>query len=1069
MSSQTIQAFQIPTNLEEIDQVDPTKLESEAALHLVADGYADFQAFWGDCQQLVKELALIAPFNEFAKSSRFAVYTYFESATSYKFPIGATAPNPPLSTALGAYYQTGNQPADGVLHIDYKKFVALGQRLEVWDDVLMTNLPLLVTPDSLTTRQYVAGAILILMPPVQVGDGASGNYIGLSPEDTLRVEMEHLPMDEEPIYFAATTCNQGFERLAARAIALKLGLGDESEQYPKLPTQEAGLVLNTRPNLIYASDSTEAALAAQILKWQPLTSQTTFIVHPRVDSATMSAVDETSNPLIAAHEPIGLWEGGGGYTNGVYRPAHDCLMRRKPGIGRLLFKASQHPFCPVCRPYLLKAVTGQYSTKRAADSVTLATQRSEYNKVHWDTTQEYDAQKPAPSTFIVGPNHEAFKYPSYQSGTGPKHIPLAFWGYTCHFSDQLPPKSITQSANTLNAFYLDQVQVHQSQYYDGPTGDKQKKVSEPLDVRDVFSRVGFHSLTVTFENVSGAVPAPYEFVIADYIENKNYKLKRSWGGHLGGDHLYQTGWQLLLVEDRPEWPRLEVELSIVMRGPAPDFDPGGVAEVLKCYPQIQFRWVRRVGVTLGVKQFEGTVQAVVNTKHYMYDANACAPGSGNHFMEGHHMAGTTVVVPNNAGYEGANDMSCFTDSNLSAAYNYYSNTLLTRHDLEFPAPFTKPTWAAIFDYYAPHVAQGINNSFSKSFVGAHYHNPAVRQGQVRKMYVHHQVAEPPCEGDGLTSLFITKFPRQGGYDNIHVNGYMGKHQAFAAYPGICDATAIAKEDVIAAPFCGVDCFHMHWRWSLLSETIAGITSSTSSKSTFPGIGDTPIPNPFNSWQTAPAYRGWSTKRSHSQLGAPLIPPNQRLNMHLEALDHSKPRRDKIVDYKVTVSAPAPGENQVILEQGMGWAMIESELLAAKVGPVSVLYAPPMPHGLAPLSDIVPGINFIKRLKDPEVAFSKLYDYIRFHHEFTRLPSGDPTFDVINPFADKIKIFNHTQVPDGTSNPTLTWPIDWKNLNNPDVALEIYRRRGDMLTPLYPDGQKVLIEGIDFDNIAIEDV
>jgi hypothetical protein len=740
------------------------------------------------------------------------------------------------------------------------------------------------------------------------------------------------------------------------------------------------------------------------------------------------------------------------------------------------FKRSEHPFCPVCRNYLTKAFTGEYSTKRAADAVTLATQRSEYEKVHWDHTQRYDAKNVADATFTVGPGHAAYNYPLYTKATNP----AAFWGYTCHFSDQLPATTATQAPKTINAFYFDQVQVHQSQYYEGPPGDKRKKTSEPLDVRDVYSRIGFHSLKVTFEDGTAPVPPPYEFVIADYIRRKKYKLERSWGGHLGGDHLYQTGWRLTLTEDRPDWPCLQVDLSLVMRGPAPDFDPGGVADALKSYPQITFKWTRKKGVSLSVKQFEGTVQAVVNTKHYMYDANLCAPGSGNHFMQGHHIAGTTVIVPVPTDDEGANDVSCFADSNLSALYYDIKGSMLKRRDMEFPAPVTKPTWAAIFDYYTPHVAQGLNGKYHKDFVGVHRHDPTARVGQVRKMYVHHQVAEPPCQGDGYTPFFITKFPRQGGYDNIHVNGYMGKHDAFAAakYAALCEADAIANEDVVAAPFCGLDCFHMHWRWSILSDTVAFLTSITStnvvSAFTDGTHGYTPL---GQAWSIAPSYQGWDEQQSHSRLGAPLIPPNQHLDVHLEALDHSKPRLDKIVEYGVTVSAPAPGEKQVILEQGMGWAMIESDLLAAKAGPFAVLNVAPIPRGLGedveldPLSPSEP--RFLKRFMDPEVAYDKVYDYIRFHHEFSFAnKSGWSTFwdstlgGMLDPYprATKMKIFNHAQVPDGVTAPTLTWPTSI------DPTLALYRKFGDVFNySLYQPAKQVLIEGNGFAALTIEEI
>lgn len=1058
--------------------------ESEATLHIIADGYSNANTFRRDCYLLVENLKKIAPFGELAKSSLFKVWSYYEDAPAgYAFPIVSTPPSPLPTTPLGAYFQSALLPSIyGNLSVNYDRFVTLGKRLRVFEsDANNDYIPsksewpaLLAGPDNATTSssisQFVGGAIIILFPeekPVNL----LGSPWPLSDAERFRIEMEHTPTQTEPIYFAATTCNKGFERIAARAIALKLGLGDESEQVTQqtsqLPVEQVGQYLDTFPNLIYAPTPTDADTVALNPKWQAIAGQSTFTVH-RKSTPTGALPDETSSLLLRENEPIGLWEGGGGFTNGIYRPTHECLMRRKPGVGTLGFKASQQPFCPVCRVYLIKAITGEYSTKRAADSVTLSTQRSEYAKVRWNRTETYNPQRPTDASFVVNPSHELFRNPEYVRPANydpydpefAKH-PLAFWGYTCHVNDKLDGSAKQNSNDPLTAFYFDQVRVHQSQYYAGPAGDKTKVSSLPQDARDVFSRLGFHSLKVTFENPGGTVPPAFEFVIADYIRpsqsdpNKSYELKRSWGGRIGGDHLYQTGWQLVLTENRPGWPCLQVALSLVTRGPAPDFDPGGVPVALKCYPQITFKWTRKTGVAVGVKQFEGTVRAVVNTKHYMHD-----PFAGpNHFIPGHGM-GRMGCLPSTSNW---NDVSCFADSNISAKHYYNLDTLLRRQDVEYPAPFTKPTWAAIFDYYAPHVAQGKNGIYTKNFVGAYRQDPTTRGGKVRKMFVAHKITDNLTVNDGRTPLFITKFARQGGYDNMHVNGYMGVHQAFADDPLHCDESQIIDEEIVAAPFCGLDCFHFHWRWSLLSDTIATATSVTNGRL-------------FNGWATAPSYRGWDATRSHSQIGAVLIPPNQHLDIHLEALTHNpiEARLDKVMEYKVTVSNPAPGESQVILEQGMGWAMIESNLLAAKVAVIAALVAPPLPPALSP------GFFPAYLQEDPEAHFYKLYDYIRFHHSFFDV-YGDLIPTVIPPialphlitfrYADKMVISKYSQVPSGTIGPTLIWPAGAANpLATPDYALLQYRLVGDPLNlQTYTSNKQILVEGNDFAGISIEDM
>ena len=1030
-TSNIIRALRLPYG-STFDATGESQTANNVSLFLIAEGYNSASQFTDDCQELLDKLALIAPFGDPVAQDIINVFACYEPRPEdYVFPIGPDGPSGTLSTPLGAYFQPGNTL--GQLHVSYERLLEVGRRIEYWSESQAEYFPLLSENDDQTIIQRLPGVIVVLFPKVHVGDGVTASYSGLTADEIVQVEMEHTANEHAPVYFAATTCNKGFERVAARALGLKLGLGDESEQERGMPSEWEGKALDIKPNLLYVPEVNKAGSVASTNKWNALTSEP-IILHPKPDSSTNAALDHQSSAF--KQQPIGMWEGGGGYSNGIYRPAHDCLMRRKPGVGPLYLKKSKHSFCPVCHAYLHKAIKGEYSTKRIADAVSLSTQVSEYNKVSWEQTHVFSSLAPAAAYYTVGPNDEAYNFPDFRA---PKK--QAFWGYTCHISDHLPPNNPSNSDASANSFVFKNIGVHQSEYYEGSPGNKIKLVSDPRDVRDVFSSIGFRNLKVTFENGENDTPADYVFVIADYIRDNKYRLEKSWRGHVSKDNLYQTGWKLRLVEDRPNWPRLEVELSLVMRGAAPDFDPGGVPVALKCYPQIQFKWFRRRGVKMGVKRFDGTVRTVVNVKHYSFEPELCAdPEKGSRFVAGHHGPQSGFTQNN------FNDASCFTDANISAKY-HLSGSVMERADISaelLPPPFTKPTWAAIFDYYTPHVAQ-TGPDFAKRFIGVHQDDPNLRQGKVRKMYVKHHVATNDEGNDVFNDIFITKFPRQGGYDNIHVNGYMGKHNALHTPPR-CDAQEILQEDVVAAPFCGMDCFHMHWRWSLLSDTIANLTNTLN----------------LSSWLLAPSFRGWNEKHSRTRIGSPLIPPNQQLSIHLEAADHTKPREDKIVECIVSITAPAPGENQVILEQGMGWAMIYSDEFSVDGAINATLNAPPLPSGL------YNNFNYnefglpISLYKDTEAAFDKVYDFIRFHHEYD-IPALPPA--PINTVANNMKIYNHAQVPDGRDVPAQVWPSalsDWH--------LALYKRFGDIYNlSLYPYNQQVIVEENQLSGIPIEDL
>ncbi|GAB3639276.1 hypothetical protein GCM10027422_48670 [Hymenobacter arcticus] len=1012
------------------------------------------------------------------------------------------------STAMGAYYRFGPAGQRGTYQLDYDKVVEAltplyipqytgpsSLRDEDYFRLLVSGVQYPAGPTSVvqypsgvvSKGQFPSGLIFILSPAQAVG----GNF---SLTDTLALEYEHLDTPSENLRFAASSYNDGVERVLANALAGATGLGYEGAETAGAPPMESGWLLENRPNLIYAPLDTPEVINRGQGKWGALAT-TAMTIHRYGDPDP-----QANSPLTRPSATVEMWEGGGGYQQGVFRPAHDCLMGQRIGTGSLL-KAGLHDFCPVCRLNLEKTITGHYSGKQVADFPTLDKQRSEYNKVTWATTDTYCGKNPAPDSFSIGPNDKAFNGSRFY---GDKRE--AFWTYTCQLA---------------GGFQLTDLVVRQSLYYPAnhiPTP------SLRTDYRDVFSSISFQDLTAVFSDAPGD---SYTFDVAKFIKEGKYTLNVSRNGAVGLDGFYQTGIQLIIkVENAgPTIPHLELQLSVVLRGPASDFDPGGVPIALKVYPQIQFCWSKSQPQERPVLHFTGTVRAEANPKHFHYaDPSGDPDGMG---MAGMNMdMGMEMVMPTFKDGDSRfyshtllADASCFADSNTDCAGNMFDFThrsLLERRDAEIaadlpgaylaleadtfkdfvpdflnrwakrvadgvdnafpdidqlvPGPHAadakaKPNWATVFDYYLPGV---VNNTTRPNHEFVAVYSTTVAPGQAsprqlttRKMYVQHQVQDTPAVTS--TQLFITKVPRQGAYDNVHINGNMGKHVGFKdvadnqaeklthydstdysptnIYPAQFHVSAIADRDVVAAPFCGTDCFHLHWRWSLLSESIA----------------HTPLLR--YAYNISPeSYRGWNKTKSHSQVGASLIPPNQQLNIRFEALTaptktkHMKlkgdpdngPEERKVLEYKVRIDAPAPDENQVVLEQGMGWAMIYSKSLTVVLAEASTLAAPPMP-----IANITPALFDFPDLVLPDRGlnhfgmFDKVYDFIRFHHTY------DGTDSRLNLLTKSFTIHNYVQVPEGGDLPATTWPDD-----SNDPLLHMYRTSGRLVTvvdqALFPD-------------------
>jgi hypothetical protein len=130
---------------------------------------------------------------------------------------------------------------------------------------------------------------------------------------------------------------------------------------------------------------------------------------------------------------------------------------------------------------------------------------------------------------------------------------------------------------------------------------------------------------------------------------------------------------------------------------------------------------------------------------------------------------------------------------------------------------------------------------------------------------------------------IAKLAGQGEFDNLHIAPKMiAPKEVLANNPGDATLTAIAM-----APFCVHDCMHTHVRW---------------------GNGSFAQPKHI---------QGWDGFKPYSKIGAPLVPPNQKITLTLVS------PVEFVYKAEVTPTAQLPikpGQWQIVNHHGSAYAV-----------------------------------------------------------------------------------------------------------------------------------------------------
>lgn len=391
----------------------------------------------------------------------------------------------------------------------------------------------------------------------------------------------------------------------------------------------------------------------------------------------------------------------------------------------------------------------------------------------------------------------------------------------------------------------------------------------------------------------------------------NYSACIGAEGTIGGNKKdYQMGlaqifYYYLKIGDR--YIGVKVEVSIVLLYHGNDFEPLGVIDAVKFFPQIKFAFDSKRKddpdllpnynefvvypendsrfnlLTLSglptdididscnVDGYKARVKMTANNNS-MHHVEIRDDGSGNYIDYNHfrYAREEGIAIPKlfekyfDLSLLPSNMPSFFTDSNDSEADDEGGIRKFPFYHLY--GAVAPPTWAYIFDYLKPNLTeeheiqavygrqdlQSKSNAFDKER-GAQY-------------------LWPQNSNPGNKKVTLTKKARQAEYDNIHFHGYMGKY-------------ADNNQPVIHAPICGYCCFHLHWRWSQLNYNLnaMGMTRLATAGGS---------PNRFNGWETSGEKKG-------DGFGLPLIPPNQSLKIAVTNENKTPFSRDSVLNPTAT--------------------------------------------------------------------------------------------------------------------------------------------------------------------------
>ncbi len=713
----------------------------------------------------------------------------------------------------------------------------------------------------------------------------------------------------------------GWINVIARAVAQTFAqLADEFElpgaEFHRAPMQ----LIDPRPNIVVVTDDERNQLQAggraqDVIGFPPgwgVGKSTKLDFHPHRGEEPDLDTSRRANGRVQ------VVEGGAGYRFNALRCDFDCLMRRRPNSASLPIQAGGVEFCRACWGALRDQLNNWRSSDlRRRPRVLLDSQRPLCDTVRWRASVPAVITTPVPFDFEVG--------------TQPK--------WSCRVE---PDRQ--------RGLRLVDVRL-------------KNRPGDPFNqAEDVFKLIEFGDLKVKFAGEAERV-LPF----ADAFANTK-AVPMLWIQRDGASANFLGALRLVLTwHIKGRWT-IEAVLSVVFKDKNNDFDPGGAAIGNKIFPQIAMRYRRPpkddTGSLPRVEWLSGSIRLVASN---VFPTSLQVHPDLHHFLTGAQQM--TLTTDSNASNDDSEyewdreDVSeivgdcsgedvpewgiwgatwkrgrllarvydppiADTPNNVAEGF---AGSVARRGHLTRSLPGL-PHWSWLFDYVSPF------SSGTKRFVavyrqgektGANLDGGLVRELQVKWPKASDQ---EPALGKRDCEMTVRKLGRQGAYDNVHVHPKMGM------------AMGNGRE-IVPAPFCAELCMHLHWRWGTvgLSGQLPG-TPAALDRPQFLGWGRT----------------GRLEQGAHTAPGAPLVPPNQHIEVALAA------GAEFSATYEVTAHRPDFDAYQVFLEQGTG---------------VLYSYAGLQPADLANLAGAV-GLFNPRRIRDKRRELRELQrsDPARFDRE-----------------------------------------------------------------------------------------
>jgi len=501
---------------------------------------------------------------------------------------------------------------------------------------------------------------------------------------------------------------------------------------------------------------------------------------------------------------------------------------------------------------------------------------------------------------------------------------------------------------------------------------------------NVFSSIEFRDIVVTLV-FTKADNSKYEMNL--YLDQNSLNnnitpsstVKRYVGtnGKIGSDSNFQIGLNQKLiytVKAGNKYVFFLIDLSFVFKYPSGDFDPAGFINASKIYPQIQLLsfyyntldypsididtanlFDNVLDVTsllsavpgsailpesISIKSYDARIKMCVNNDNSAH-VNLTTPVGGVQYDQNY--LGTLRAggkpIPDMFEKQflssiGKNIAGFYVDSNTSTSPD---KRLLPDYQTAYAPggvgqqflagvkglPDLSPWWASAFDYVDYYLKT------EKEFTAV-WGTQDTRYSPGNQEFI--ASAEDsynyPSTTSSTNGVTLRKVGRQGAYDNMHIQGYLGHYK---------DSLAGNEKIVIHAPVCGFCCLHMHWRWGKRAYN----------------IGENWFINGFRS-KVGEKFAGWGIGkdkmiRSFSNPGDPLIPYNQHLNIAITNPSSTPATENglilptnitnldpdvKAIWYAVHIDAKLL-DSYVILEQGLGFAFSYAKAADIMTGSPSV--------------------------------------------------------------------------------------------------------------------------------------